>query len=202
MLKQKIKLIIFDISNVCFSMEEPPFITDFCNKHKINEKEFDEEYQALIKKAEVDEISGIKIWEIMLEKYKIFGNPKEIIAEMMDQKYEFTEVLDIVRKLKDTGIPVVYLSNYSKDYWDFIAKKWDMKDYFTSGLVSYEIKARTPAPAGFIKLMETFGSKPEETLFIDDSEGNLNKAKELGIWGHLFVSREELSKFLQREGLL
>ena len=183
-------------------MEEPPFITAFCKKHNIDEKKFDEEYQALIKKAEVDEISGVYIWEVMLEKYKIAGNPKEIIKEMMDGKYEFKEVLEIVRKLKDTGIPVTYLSNYSKDYWDFIAERWNMNDYFTSGLVSCEIKARKPGPTGFLKLMETYGAKPEETLFIDDSKGNLDKAKELGIWGHLFTKVEELQKFLEGEKLL
>jgi putative hydrolase of the HAD superfamily len=202
MSKKKIKLIIFDLSNVCFSMEEPPFIHAFCLKHNIPEKEFDGEYQALLERAEVDEISGQEIWRKMLAKYNLSGDPKKIIKEMMSQKYEHEDVLRLVRRLRESGLPVVYLTNYNRDYWEVIAARWDMKKYFSSGLVSYEIKARKPALSGFHKLMENYKVKPEETLFIDDSAGNLHKAKGYGILGHLFKSALELAKFLEKEKLL
>ena len=199
---EKIKLVIFDLSNVCFSLEEPPYIHDFCLKHNLDEKEFDDLYQEFLKKAEVGEMSGQEVWRIMLEKYKIGLNPIEIIKEMMDRKYEHQDVLDIVKKIKDTNLPVVYLTNYNEDYWKFIADRWDMSQYFSSGLVSYEIGARKPAPSGFLKLMDIYKAKPEQTLFIDDMEGNLTKAKEVGIKGHLFTGTKELIEFLKEENIL
>jgi len=199
---KKIKLVIFDLSNVCFSMEEPPFIHDFCLEYNLDEQKFDAEYQTLLKKAEVDEMSGTEVWERMLKAYKISGNPKKIIKKMMDKKYEHQAVLDLVRKIKDLGLPVVYLTNYNKDYWELIAKRWDMNNYFSSGLVSYQIKVRKPAREGFIKLMDTYKVKPDETLFIDDMKQNLEKAKECGIGGHLFSSVSELKEFLKKKKLL
>lgn len=202
MTKNKIKLIIFDLSNVCFSMEEPPFIHDFCLKHDLDEKVFDQEYQELLKKAEVDEISGEQIWKQMLPKYGVKENPEKLIKEMIDSKYEHPEVLAIAKELKNKGLPVVYLTNYNKDYWELIVKRWNMDKYFSFGIVSYQIKARKPAPEGFKKFMEIYQVKPKEILFIDDSEKNLAKAREYGIQGHLFRGTPELADFLKTVKLL
>ena len=107
----KIRLIIFDLSNVCFSMEEPLFIHNFCKRHNLEEKKFDNEYQELVKRSEVDEISGIDVWKIMLDRYGLKENPEIIISEMMKGKYAHEDVLDIVKKLKDGGYKIVYLTN-------------------------------------------------------------------------------------------
>lgn len=195
----KIKLIIFDLSNVCFSSEEPEFIHNFCEKHKINENKFDEEYQKLLKKSEIDEISGINVWEMMLKKYSINENPQDIISEMMKGKLAHADVLNIAKKLKDEGYKVTYLTNYNKDYWIPITKMWDMDDYFSGGIVSYEIKARKPDVIGFKTLMARFRAIPEDTLFIDDSEGNLVEAGKLGIKTHHFKNSEELKIFLDKQ---
>ena len=199
---KKIKLIIFDLSNVCFSMEEPSFIHDFCLNHDVNEKKFDEEYQELVKKAEIGEISGIKIWEIMLLKYSIKEDAKALIKKMIGQKYEYKEVLEIVKELKDKGFITAYLSNYSKDYWDPIAEKWDMNEYFSSGLISYQIGARKPDKKGFLELINRYNVKPEETIFIDDFQGNIKQAENLGINIHQFLNYKELKEFFKKEELL
>lgn len=194
----KIKLIIFDLSNVCFSDEEIPFIKIFCQRHNLDLKKFDEEYQYLLKQSEVDEISGTEVWLRILKKYNINDNSQNIILEMMKRKYANEDVLNIVKKIKDDGHKVVYLTNYSKDYWTPIKKRWGMEEFFSGGIVSFEIKARKPDALGFKTLMNKFGASPVETLFIDDSESNLIKAKELGINIHQFKGVDELKSFLSK----
>ena len=78
-----IKLIIFDFSDVCFSLEEPPFLQKFAREHHLSYPEFEAAYMELLKKAEVGEDTGINLWEKILRKYNLKGDPQQIIKEMI-----------------------------------------------------------------------------------------------------------------------
>lgn len=195
-------LIIFDMSDVCFSCEEPSFITDFCKRHNIDKKTFDREYQELIKRAEVSEMEGVDVWKSMLRKYGIDEDPREIIKNMMSGKVPYKDTLKIVKELKDQGHITVFLTNYNRDYWQEIVSRFDMSEYFSSGLVSYEINKRKPSSKGFLTIMENNVINQDKTIFIDDKEDNLEPAKELGIATHQFTSSIELREFFVEKGLL
>ena len=194
-----IKLIIFDFSNVCFNLEEDPFVEKFAKKHKLDPKKFDEEYQQLVQKAEVDEIGGKQIWEVLLQKYHLNGNPSTIIEEMMNTKIAYPEILELAKSLRQ-NYKTAYFTNYSKDYWDPIARKFDLKPYFDFGIVSYQIQSRKPAPKGFLVILKQFKVKPEEAVFIDDSSRNVVEAGKLGIHTILFKDKKQIQQELRRLG--
>ncbi|MCB9805963.1 HAD-IA family hydrolase [Candidatus Nomurabacteria bacterium] len=198
----KIKLIIFDLSNVCFNAEEPIFIDDFCEKYDLDKEKFESEYLALIERSEIGEISGKELWRQLLGKYEVEGDPEKIIEDMMKEKFAYEDTLNIVQALKRSGCKVVYLTNYNEDYWSEVARKWDLSEYFLDGIVSYQIKARKPSKEGFMKLVDRFGAKSKETLFIDDSRGNIEKAGDLGINTYHFDNAENLKSFLIENKLL
>lgn len=53
---------------------------------------------------------------------------------------------------------------------------------------SNEIKVRKPDPAAFAALTEALGHLPQETVFIDDNEGNIKACEALGYRGLLLTS--------------
>ncbi len=53
---------------------------------------------------------------------------------------------------------------------------------------SNEIKVRKPDPAAFAALTEALGLPPEETVFVDDNEGNIAACEALGYKGLLLES--------------
>lgn len=55
-----------------------------------------------------------------------------------------------------------------------------MSDYFDGVTVSYRAKHNKPAPEIFEYAISTMGIRPEETLFLDDSQRNLNAAAKFG----------------------
>lgn len=59
-------------------------------------------------------------------------------------------------------------------------------DYYFKGIIrSYDVKAMKPDPIIFIEAERRFGIKPDETIFLDDSEANCKAAETLGfktIW--------------------
>jgi putative hydrolase of the HAD superfamily len=60
----------------------------------------------------------------------------------------------------------------------------DFSSFFTKVYYSQEIGARKPEPAAFQCILDEWGLKPEETLFIDDNKPNLLGAEQLGIQTH------------------
>ena len=55
-------------------------------------------------------------------------------------------------------------------------------------IFSNEIKVRKPDPAAFAALTDALGRPPEETVFIDDNEGNIAACEALGYKGLLLTS--------------
>ena len=197
-----IKAIIFDLTDVCFSAEEPPFIRDFAKRHDIPFKEFEEEYLKLLFKAENHEISGKKLWQILLHKYKIRQSPERLIKEMIDGKEAKKRTLLLAKSLREGGYRTAFFTNYNEDYWKLVAKKFDLTKYFDFGLVSYQIGARKPSPKGFRFIMKKLKAKPSETVFIDDSTKNLAAAEKLGIKTIQFKGFARLKKELQKSGVV
>ena len=91
-----------------------------------------------------------------------------------------------IQELKEKGFQVLFLSNYS----GFLREKnpgvLDFLPYLDGGIFSYEVKMIKPDPAIYKCLIERYGLVPEECIFIDDLEENVEAAKELGIHGIVF----------------
>lgn len=105
--------------------------------------------------------------------------------------------------LKDRGYRVALLSNTNP----FVAS-WIRNEILGIGLdsyidrrhqyLSYEMKCMKPANEIFERLLAAEGFIPEETLFIDDSEANLQSARSLGIRTFLVNDGEAWGERLDR----
>ena len=73
---------------------------------------------------------------------------------------------------------------------------------FDDVLVSYELGVCKPDPEFFVRGLAKLGVEPEECLFIDDLEDNVEVARSLGITGIRFESAEQLEKKLKGLGVL
>jgi HAD superfamily hydrolase (TIGR01509 family) len=196
-----IKLIIFDLSDVCFTAEEPPYLKEFAERHSLNYEEFEKYYVDLLIKAEVDEISGEGVWDRIFSHFHIEDETFEkVMKEMMVIKKPVVPTLELVKQLRGK-YKTAYLTNYNKDYWKYVAKMFDLNPYFDFGLASYQIKARKPAPEGFKAILDHFGYKPKEAIFTDDSIKNLSEAKKMGIHTIQFEHADQFANVLKDFGI-
>lgn len=175
-----IKLVIFDLSDTCFNLEEPPFVKKLCERNNVDFDTFYAYYNELLSKSEVNEITGKEVCEKSFAKFNIQEDANEAIKEMMEGKEKLDEVMEFIKELRKK-YKTAYVTNYNKDYWDLIVAKFEMNEWFDYGLVSYQIKARKPSEVAFKKMLEHFGVNPEEAVYTDDIEKNLVPPKEMGI---------------------
>lgn len=78
----------------------------------------------------------------------------------------------------------------------------DVNAYFDGITVSYRAKHNKPAPEIFHYAEHTMGIRPEETLFLDDSQHNLDAAAALGFQVALVPEGEEFMDILKNLNLI
>lgn len=109
---------------------------------------------------------------------------------------------DIILSLKEKNIRLFLLSNISKYFADH-AHEMEVLSHFEKCVFSAVCGHTKPNADIFEYLCSQANISPDETLFIDDSEKNINGAESFGIKGYLFDGNVgKLKKYLEKIILL
>ncbi|MDD3371332.1 MAG: HAD family phosphatase [Alphaproteobacteria bacterium] len=108
----------------------------------------------------------------------------------------------LLKDLCAACIPVYALTNWSSETFPAAQARFDFLTWFRGIVVSGDEKIAKPDPRIYMLAVERFGLDPEETLYIDDKDYNVEAAKKLGFYGHCFTSPEKLKAELLELGLL
>lgn len=92
--------------------------------------------------------------------------------------------LDFIKELRAKGYKTYMLSNTNDAHWRFIEDckfQKPVSEYFEHCFLSQELQLAKPDPEIYRVVLREIGCKPEECLFLDDSEPNCASAETLGI---------------------
>ena len=109
--------------------------------------------------------------------------------------------LEQLRELKKQ-YGIYMLSNTNSIMWhsriaeDFRQEGLEREAYFDGIVTSFEARSIKPDAKIFHTVVEKLGIKPEETLFLDDSQKNLDAAAELGFQTLLVTPGSEFFELL------
>lgn len=97
-----------------------------------------------------------------------------------------------IKSLKERGYHVYYLSNYSEFMIDATRNALDFLPYTDGGVFSCDVKLIKPEPEIYRALLEKYHDLiPEESVFLDDVEKNVQGAQAFGIHGIVFQNFEQ-----------
>ena len=108
-----------------------------------------------------------------------------------------SESVEILRHLK-SKYSIYALTNWSTETFPVALDKFDFLHWFDGIVVSGEEKTRKPLPEIYQRLIERFGIKPENSVFVDDKEYNLPPAKRLGFKTIHFKSPSQFKSALNQ----
>ena len=183
-----IKNIIFDIGNVILNfnldeilpkftknIEEQKFILD----NIINSPEW--LGYALIDTGYINKEDAI---EIVKDRTNHIND--KIISDFWNNYNDYAlvndDVIKLIRKLKQNNYKIYLLSNINHYTHDYIKKSslLDIVDGFVLSYIEHKIK---PFNSIYNTMINRYNLNPNESLFIDDKEENVNTANRLGILG-------------------
>lgn len=110
--------------------------------------------------------------------------------------------VDIVTELRQTGVRLLVLSNWSAETFPIARARFPFLDDFDGIIISGDIRAGKPDAAAFRALLDRFEVHPASTVFIDDSDANVAAASALGMIAIRFVDAPQLRTALKQLGLL
>ena len=109
---------------------------------------------------------------------------------------------ELVRRLRETGVPLFLLTNMPADVFRARRERYAVLEGFAGAVVSGEEGVLKPAAEIFTVLTTRFGLDPAETLFVDDSPGNVAGARDAGLQAHQFTDAAALAGALSTLGLI
>lgn len=180
--------VIFDIGNVVLDWDTDKIIgsTDLPDAQKI---ELNNELFSHQDWLDLD--SGLAAESTVIEKVcrRSSLEPEAVVRALDIAKKSLTPIPEsilLINEFEDYGLPLYCLSNMSIETYEFLKPKNDFFEIFDGIVISGIEKMMKPNRKIFELTLSRHSLEPSETLFIDDSEANIEAAKELGLNTHLF----------------
>ena len=123
---------------------------------------------------------------------KFFDDGKEMLVEAFDYSEKWID------DMKSRGYRVYLLSNYPRSYF-LLHSETRMKfvKNVDGKVVSAFVKSVKPEPEIYKILLDTYSLNPNECVFIDDREDNVEGAVKAGMHGIVFKNFEDANQKLE-----
>jgi putative hydrolase of the HAD superfamily len=109
---------------------------------------------------------------------------------------------ELAARLRATGkYRMATLNNESRELNEYRLEKFDLRKYFDFFICSGYVGMMKPEPGIYRLALDTAQSVPEETLFVDDKQMNIDAAAEFGMQGIRFTTMDALVEELERLGV-
>lgn len=181
-----ITTVIFDIGDVLVSAN----IKDYLVADPEVPNEIVDELLKLwfIDKDEVDDTMDLDTYREIVNK-RMGTEFSKYIPKLFRYNVEcvtaFDYTIPMIQDLKDKGYKVYYLSNWSAWTHDLLqeAGKFDFLKLMDGGVFSYDVGYMKPDEEIYKILLNKYKINPEEAIFFDDREENIEAANKMGIHG-------------------
>ncbi len=199
-----IKVILFDLGNVILPFSHFQIAEkllrfsgkkEFQDPSKIFSYLFDFQSGA-VNRFDTGKVSPLRFFQSIKENLLLSLSFEEFVPIWTDIFTENKEVSETILSLKGK-CRLGLLSNTDPLHFQHVLSKFPILSAFDQWILSYETGLKKPDARIYQKAMEWASVRPEEILFIDDMEKNVDAAISLGMEGIHFRSapqmKEELS---------
>ena len=180
------KNIIFDLGGVMVDFDPKTYLVDrFCNaevEEQVSQLTFESEEWKLL---DAGLITRSEANLRMLARAKEYGRAFEVQGVLDDWTHILRprhRMIELVRRLKNHGYCVYYLSNIPEDILELLTAR-GVLDQFDGGVASCEVHINKPDARIYQALLDKYSLKADECVFIDDNLANVQAAFALGFAG-------------------
>ena len=108
----------------------------------------------------------------------------------------------VLDELRNAGAVMFALSNWSSETFPHALREFSFLQWFKDMVVSADVGHVKPEPEIYKYAAQRFGVRPQQCLFIDDVEANVEAARNQGFFGHHYTDEKALRGVLKEAGWL
>jgi 2-haloacid dehalogenase len=110
--------------------------------------------------------------------------------------------VDILAELREREVPIYALSNWSGETFPVAQRRFEFLQWFRAIFLSAEVRLIKPDPRIFEYFCEKFALRPQQIIYIDDLEHNVESARRIGMHAIRFSDPASLRQELVQLRLL
>ncbi len=185
-----IKAIVFDADGVIVRPETWFFVLAESN-YGIPRQVFLEFIHGDFQRCTKGELELLDILPRLLEQWKVRISASDFIrAWIKHEAHVDAGLLKEIQVFRATGIPCYLATNQERNRAEYMKHEMGFQTMFDAVFISSELGTRKPEAAFYEKVQFALGLEPSEILFFDDSDANVQSAKNLGWAGEVFTPME------------
>jgi len=197
--------VVFDYGEVLSGHPDPGAKAELLRITGLPLDRFEELYWADRPAYDGGKLNGIDFWQKLLRDANLnLGPGTAAELNQWDARMWTTSnpaMLAWQLELKRRGILTAILSNMGHDVLENMKREFDWLSRFDVLAWSFQLHMVMPNPAIYRHVLGELGTRPEETLFLDDRLINIQAAQALGFQAIQFSSAAKLRDDLIAKGL-
>jgi putative hydrolase of the HAD superfamily len=200
-----LRAVVFDYGIVLTGPPDPEAWANLLRISGLPQERFEPLYWTDRRAYDEGHLSGVGFWQRFLLSAGIPANWAK--AEELNRwdarlwTVENPAMLAWQLQLKERGLKTAILSNIGDSVLESVEREFDWIHRFDVLVWSYQFGVAKPDPAIYRHTLDELGTRPEETLFIDDKRENMEAARALGMPSIQYSSVEGLRADLIAVGL-
>jgi putative hydrolase of the HAD superfamily len=200
-----LRAVVFDYGMVLTGPPDPKAYSELVRITGLTPERFDHFYWADRQAFDEGKLNGLSFWRKMTGDAGLrFDNATIAELCLWDARMWTTQndaMLAWQQILKEHGVLTAILSNMGDTVLANMQRELPWLNRFDVLVWSFQLHMAKPDAAIYFHTLKQLGTRPEETLFIDDRQVNIDAANVLGMKGVLFTDVNQLRADLIANGL-
>lgn len=198
-----IKGVIFDIGGVLIDPEKSfdVIFEDFARALGAEPKKMVALHARYLNRMLSGKMSAPQFFAVIKKEFYLRGNIERLWLKTATKHITLNERLLKVTDKMRAHYQLALLSNVSGPR-SLVDREFDLYKHFDHAFLSYKLHMQKPSKRMFRYALKKMRLKPNEALFVDDKEANLNAARALGIKSVQFNNNAQLLTEFKRLGLV
>ena len=200
-----LRAVVFDYGMVLTGPPEPNAYSELLRITGLTRDRLEHFYWADRHAFDEGKLSGLEFWRKVTGGAGLALDEKAIEElSLWDARMWTTQNDDMLAwqlMLKQRGILTAVLSNIGDTVLANMLREHQWLSRFDVHVWSYQLRMAKPEAAIYQHTLKKLGTQPEETLFVDDKQVNIDAAHALGMKGVLFTNIGQLRADLVAQGL-
>lgn len=195
-MRKDILAVIFDFGGVITRTQDEAIKRTMIDMIGLNYRDFTRSYLLYRDRYDAGRMEGTEYWARICIDHSIQVE-HDVITKLIQLDVKSWTMINetimaLASKLQVSNVKTALLSNMTQDVLTYIRKKYPWLNDFTTCIFSCEHKVTKPDKRIYHICLQSLNEKAENCLFIDDSDINLQSAKDMGFNTILFQNECDL----------